>query len=200
MTELKFIEVAKVMDGTFVDPQPHIERVLQTTLNYFSEPLSLQLTNDMIPVDLRTGLVKCRIVYSNEIISIGFESYRIKDIKSLCIIEDNAIDYSYKYLNRDSINELLKQREDCDDIIIVKNSLVTDSSYTNMVFKDHAGRLYTPTSTLLPGTKRQSLLDAGIIQEKEILVNGIGSYVGVYLINAMIDIEDNLFVGIDSIR
>ena len=77
--------------------------------------------------------------------------------------------------------------------------MITDTSYSNVVFKDSEGKLYTPCSTLLDGTKRQRLLATDIIQEKEIHVNDIHSFVGLYLINAMIDIEDNLFIGIDSI-
>ena len=81
----------------------------------------------------------------------------------------------------------------------IKNSQVTDTSFSNVVFKDHTGKLYTPKSTLLAGTKRGQLLEAGIIQEKEVQVSDINSYMGVYLINAMIDIEDNIFVGVDAI-
>ena len=84
--------------------------------------------------------------------------------------------------------------------MIVKNSLVTDTSYSNVVFKDLDGSLYTPNSTLLAGTKRRKLLNERIIQEKTIHVNDIKSYVGVYLINAMIDIEDEIFVNTDSIK
>lgn len=200
MTELKFIEVAKVKDGMFMNPQQHIERMIRTTLNFFTEQLIVQLKDDMIPVDLRKGLVKCRIVYSNKIISIGFESYSMKIIKSLKLIEDNTINYSYKYLNRDLINDLLALRNGCDDILIVKNSKVTDTSFTNVVFKDCRGCLFTPTSTLLAGTKRQSLLNAGFIVEKDISVKDISSYLGLYLINAMIDIEDDIFLSVDSIR
>ena len=199
MTEPFFIEVVKVEDGMFVDPQPHIDRIIRTTMRFFAEPLTVQLIKDMIPINLRTGVVKCRIVYSKEVASIDFEEYEMRNIRSLSIIEDNTIDYGFKYLNREAINKLFSQRGDCDDILIVKDSLITDTSYSNVVFKNFRNELYTPASTLLSGTKRQKLLNAGIIHEKEIRVNDIQSYVGVYLINAMIDIEDELFVGVDSI-
>ncbi|HUI33070.1 MAG: aminotransferase class IV [Dysgonamonadaceae bacterium] len=199
MTEPFFIEVVKVEDGMFVDPQPHIDRIIRTTMRFFAEPLTVQLIKDMIPINLRTGVVKCRIVYSKEVASIDFEEYEMRNIRSLSIIEDNTIDYGFKYLNREAINKLFSQRGDCDDILIVKNSLITDTSYSNVVFKNFRNELYTPASTLLSGTKRQKLLNAGIIHEKEIRVNDIQSYEGVYLINAMIDIEDELFVGVDSI-
>lgn len=200
MKEHIFVEVVKVNDGEFINSQPNIDRIFRTTLNFYNEPLIIKLTNDMIPVELRYGLVKCRIVYDNNIISIAFESYNMRNIQSLAVIENNSIDYNYKYLNRELINELLSSRNDCDDILIVKNSLVTDTSYSNVVFKDLNGRLYTPSKPLLAGTKRQQLLDAGIIHEKEIRVCDIRLYQRVYLINAMIDIKDNLFVNVDSIK
>lgn len=199
MTEPLFIEVLKVKDGLFIDPQPHAERIFRTTLNIFADPLSVLLLNNMIPVDLQTGVVKCRIVYGREIVSIDFEAYKMRTIQSLAIIENYNINYNYKYLNRNKINELFSMRGDRDDILIVKNSRVTDTSYSNVVFKDSDGSLYTPKSTLLAGTKRRKLLNAGIIREKEIYLKDIKSYVGVYLINAMIDIEDELFVGVDFI-
>ncbi|MDD2476376.1 MAG: aminotransferase class IV [Dysgonamonadaceae bacterium] len=199
MTNPLFIEVLKVKNGMFVDPEPHLKRIFRTRLHFFAEPLSVNLTNDMIPNDLRTGLLKCRIVYGKEVVSIEFEPYKMRNIQSLTIIENNTIDYSHKYFNRDIINELFSQRGESDDILIVKNSLVTDTSYTNVVFKDYKGRLFTPSSTLLSGIKRKKLLDAGIIREKEICVKDIKSYEGVFLINTMIDIEDKLFISVDSI-
>ena len=121
-------------------------------------------------------------------------------IQSLAIIENNTIDYAYKYHNRAAINELVAKRGGCDDILIIKNSLITDTSFTNVVFKDFDGTLYTPSSNLLAGTKRRKLLDAGIIYERDIHVKDIQSYAGIYLINAMIDIEDRVFVDINAIK
>lgn len=200
MTKLVFIEVLKVKNGVFIDIQNQLERIYRTTLCVFSKPLTVNLTNNMIPVDLRNELVKCRIVYAKEIISIDFEVYKMRNVQSLALVENNTIEYSYKYQNRDEINELLSQHDNCDDILIVKNTLVTDTSYSNVVFKDFDGKLYTPESTLLAGTKRQNLLDADIIYKKAISINDIKSYMGVYLINAMMDIEDNVFVNVDSIK
>lgn len=200
MSKQLFIEVIKVEKGVFVNPKPHIERIFRTTLHFFSKPLSVELNNNIIPAHLRTtDVVKCRIVYGSEIVSIDFEPYKMRKIKSLSIAEHNTIDYKYKYHNRDDINKLRALHSKTDDILIIKNSQVTDTSFTNVVFKDHAGKLYTPKSTLLAGTKREHLLEAGTIQEREIQVSDIKLYVGIYLINAMIDIKDNIFVGVDAV-
>lgn len=200
MKEYLFIEVIKVMNGKFVNPQPHIDRMFRTTQHFFSKPLSIELNNNIIPANLEASkIVKCRIVYGKNILSIDFEPYKMRSIKSLSLVEHNTIDYAYKYHNRDIINQLKAAHSHSDDILIVKNSQVTDTSFSNVVFKDHANNLYTPKSTLLAGTKRKQLLDDGVIYEKEIHVSDMDSYEGVYLINAMIDIEDNVFVNIDAI-
>ena len=200
MTGYLFIEVIKVEKGVFVNPQPHIERIFSTTQNFFAKPLRVELNNNIIPSHLQAvNIVKCRIVYGSEIASIEFEPYKMRTINSLTLAEHNTIDYTFKYHNRDVINKLREQHSEGDDILITKNKLVTDTSFSNVVFKDHDGKLYTPKSTLLAGTKRSQLLNTGIIHEKEIKMSDIGSYVGLYMINAMIDIEDNVFVGVDAI-
>jgi len=89
----------------------------------------------VIPTHLRKGLVKCRIVYSNDIQEITYTPYQPKSIKSLKLVEDNTIDYHCKYLDRNHINELYTQRGNCDDIIIVKNGMLTDSSYSNIALR-----------------------------------------------------------------
>ena len=200
MKEQLFVEVIKVKNGEFVNPQPHMERIYRTTLHFFSKPLSVEFNNITIPTDLHSHrLVKCRIVYGRSIVSINFEPYKVRNIKRLSIVEHNTIDYKYKYLNRDLINKLIVSHSDSDDILIVKNSKVTDTSFTNVVFRDTMGKLYTPKSPLLAGIKRQHLLDNGIIHEKDIHVNNITLYEGVYLINAMIDLEDEVFIKVGSI-
>lgn len=200
MKEQLFIEVIKVIKGEFVNPKPHIERMFCTTQRFFSKPLCAKLSNDMIPANLQNnGLVKCRIVYGSDIVSIDFEPYDMRSINTLALVEHNTIDYAYKYHNRDTINMLKATHSAADDILIVKNMKVTDTSFSNVVFKDYRGKLYTPKSTLLAGTKRKQLLKEGVIEEKEIYASDIHLYKGLYLINAMIDIDDNLFVDSDAI-
>ena len=79
MTKPLFLEAIKIKEGLFINPCPHKERIFRTTQHFFSEPLVVELTDDMIPVDLRTGVVKCRIVYSYKVISMDFEPYKMRD-------------------------------------------------------------------------------------------------------------------------
>jgi 4-amino-4-deoxychorismate lyase len=52
---------------------------------------------------------------------------------------------------------------------------------------------------LLNGTKRQLLLSNGIINEAQISVDSINDYDRVWLINALLDIEDKISIPVNQI-
>lgn len=194
----QFIETIKVYEGKFFNLPFHIRRMQSTASTFFGRMDNIIISEDDIPSQFRKGLVKCRIVYANTLLSIEYEHYSFRNIKSLTLIEDNEIEYSYKSTDRRQFNNLMQRKGNADDIIIVKNGLITDTSYTNLVFEDLSG-LYTPDSYLLNGTKRQSLIRDGVVKERRIGVADITSYSKVYLINAMMDIDDAICVSLDMI-
>ena len=63
------------------------------------------------------------------------------------------------------LNSLFQIRQDKDDILIVKNGLLTDTSIANIALYD-GNDWYTPLHPLLKGTKRAELLDKGVLKEK----------------------------------
>ncbi len=179
LSKQNFIESIKIDKGKIYNLHLHKERIKRTIGK------DLELTAN-IPVGLENEIVKWRIVYNQDgIIDESFSIYNKKEIRSLKIVEDNTIDYKYKYENRDAINALYTQCDTCDDIIIVKNGLVTDSSFCNIVFEDYTGKLFTPKNPLLCGTKRTELIAKGEITEKDISVKDIKNYKNIILINAM---------------
>lgn len=197
-----FIESIRVVNGDFLNLDAHLQRMNDTMLKFFkqtkpiaSEELLLAKTLE----NLDSTCFKCRIIYGENIRSIAFEKYIRRKINSLQILEDNDIDYSYKFENRKNILSLLEKKGGCDDIIIAKNGFITDSSYSNLVFQNKQG-LFTPSSFLLNGTKRQLLLKQSKIKETIISLNQLSLYDKVFLINAMIDIEDKVYVEVKDIR
>jgi 4-amino-4-deoxychorismate lyase len=106
----------------------------------------------------------------------------------LKIIVDNEISYAHKFEDRHELNALYSKRELCDDILIVKQGLITDTSYANIVFKE-SDHWVTPTSYLLAGTMRQNLLDKKIITEDEIRVTDLARFKKFKLINAMVGFD-----------
>lgn len=128
---------------------------------------------------------KIRLLYNFTEGRITTEPYTIKPVRSLKLVTDNEIVYDHKFENRTAIERLLTMKEDCDDILIIKNNLVTDISYGNIIFrKDH--EWYTPDSFLLNGTMRQSLLDRNKIKERRITVDDIKYFTHFKIINAML--------------
>lgn len=118
----------------------------------------------------------------------------MRKIGSLRLVDGGNIDYRYKATDRSALTALLDQRAGCDDILIVRDGKITDTSFSNVVFEDAGGGLYTPDTCLLKGTRRESLLDAGIIRECPITVDDIRRFRKVLLVNAMIGLEDGVGV------
>ncbi|MBN9302025.1 MULTISPECIES: aminotransferase class IV [Dysgonomonas] len=194
-----FSEVIKICNGRIFNLPAHIARMNSTLQSFFGSTIPFSLKDENIPLEFREGFVKCRIVYSLENLEIEYSHYIFREINSLKIIHDKSIDYSFKYADRTAFEKLIAQKENCDDILIVKNGFVTDTSFTNVVFESDKG-LFTPSTYLLPGTKRQALLKERVIKEKVIRIEDIEDYRKLYLINAMMGIEDNISIPISSLK
>lgn len=194
MREQIFSEAIKLKDGILYNIPYHEMRMRRTTEHFFgiSFPLLIE-----VPEDKMIGLYKCRVVYSDRIHSVEFMPYSFRTVRSLAVVKDDSIDYAYKYTDRAGLNTLLT-KSGCDDVIIIKNGCVTDASSFNLVFEDNTG-LYTPASYLLRGTKREYLLNKGIMQERVINEEDISKYNSVYLINAMVDLEDRVQVSMSEL-
>ncbi len=185
----KLIESIRLENGTYANLEYHQSRMERSCselgIAYTSLPLQEFLNHINSP---KKGLWKCRVGYSTCIEKIEFKAYKIKAVNSLKVVHDNSIDYSHKYEERSRLTSLYNQRSDCDDIIIVKNGLVTDSYYGNLLFLK-TGVWYTPSSYLLPGTMRQRLIDLGQVVERDIRLEDIAGYEKVKIVNAMLDFE-----------
>ena len=189
MNDSLFIETLKVVDGQFVCPEFHLKRMESTQQEVFGRTAPLQLEETMIPIDKRQGVVKCRIIYGTEVQQIDYEFYHRRSIQSLKLVDGGLIDYHLKYADRTVFTQLLEQRGHCDEILIIRQGEITDTSFSNVVFYDGVNYV-TPRSFLLNGTKRQFLLQTGRIIERRIGVEDLKNYEYLYLINAMLEIED----------
>lgn len=194
----QFVETIKVKDGVFYNLPLHSERLRITAFQFYGASMDLDLSVDAIPVEYLHGIYKCRVVYSSEIEEISFTPYSFREFEDIVIIEDDNIDYSYKSTDREVFTQLLNKKGAASEIMIVKNGLITDSSFSNFVFENSLG-LFTPDTYLLNGVKRQSLLKRGVIKECQIRKEDVLEFDRVYLINAMIDLEDQISIPISQI-
>jgi len=143
----------------------------------------------VIPDSITNDLHKCRLAYGYEIDAIKWEPYSLRTINKIRRVYHDSVDYSFKYDKREELNTLFAERKDADDILIIKQGMVTDSFYCNVAFLD-GEKWYTPDTFLLPGTQRAFLLDSGIIEEAVISENDIDKYSHIRLFNAMVNWEN----------
>jgi 4-amino-4-deoxychorismate lyase len=185
----QLIESIRLENGRFLRLHYHQARVNQAFANLFKDSPVITLHDFLLQQKYsKTGVYKCRVVYSDRVLQVEFIPYEPKPVKSLKIVYDSEISYPYKYGNREAINRLFNQRQFCDDILIVKNGFVTDSSYSNIIFFD-GDRWVTPHTPLLNGTMRQFLLDAAEIKATPITVQDIPAFKSFRLINAMLGFD-----------
>jgi 4-amino-4-deoxychorismate lyase len=179
------LESIKLVDGEFQNLFYHEQRMNRALKFLCGVQEHFDLENFLKNLNLPLkGLYKCRLVYDDNSKDIEFIPYQYKEINSLRVIEHDRVSYEFKYADRTLLNRLYELRKDCDDVLIVKRGQVTDSSYSNIIFR-RGKRWYTPWSALLKGTMRASLLEGNVIEEEEILVEDISSFESFKLINAM---------------
>ena len=187
-------ETIKVQDNQLQNISFHNERFNSSRKAIFKAKDIVNL-NDYItlPENITDNIYKCRVIYEKEIERVEIELYKPRAIRSLKLVESDNIDYKHKFYNRSNLNELFEKRGECDDILIIKNGFVTDTSFSNVIFFD--GRNWvTPSTPLLQGTKRQLLLKRGLIKEAVVRLQDIFKFKEVKLINAMMDFYDSHFV------
>lgn len=180
----QFIESIKIENGIAFLLHLHQQRVNQTFAQFKGKnTLDLLSIFKTIPPP-SCGLFKWRIVYDlNGNFESQFIPYTFSDIQNFELVENNNINYDLKFLDRTALNNL-KNNALAQEIIIVKNNQITDTSFSNLLFlKDDVW--YTPKTFLLNGIQRQHLLHLGWIQEKEISKDNLHEFSHFQLINAM---------------
>jgi len=173
---MKFIETLLVTDK-IENLELHNKRMNKTRKDFFSaKPLNLQNYVKIIPNK------RVRVTYSKEIEKIEYFDLSKREFKSFKLVYSD-IDYHYKYADRTALNAL-KQPE-FDEIIIIKDGFVTDTTISNLAFFN--GKVWhTPKNPLLKGTKREELINKGLLIEKDIALSDIKKYKKFAMLNAVI--------------
>ena len=152
----------------------------------------------VVPEAYLRGTVSCNISYGPEIQAVTFKEYKKKTIRTLRLVRSHTIDYHLKYLDRGGLGELLDLADGCDEIIIVKDGLITDTSMSNLIFYD-GHHWITPANPLLKGTCRERLIEQGFLFEREIQPSDLEVFTGCKLINAMRDPEEEALIPVSAI-
>lgn len=195
----RFIESIQLRDGEFKRLPLHQARVTKTMACFYPNEkiidLESLLANCSYPPE---GLFKCRVVYDSEVQLVEFVPYVRREIRSLRLVETSLEPTPYKFEDRIALNAAFARRGDCDDIVLVRDGLLTDSSYSNIALYDGAN-WYTPRLPLLYGTNRADLLEKGLLTERDIRVDDLKNYTHIALFNAMMEFG-KMVLGMDVIN
>lgn len=193
-----FLETICVEKGVPQNLDEHARRMRQTANHFGFLVPQLPPIEQLINSAIKNVKAKCSIVYREDIKNMAIEVYVPKRVESLKLIHASP-NYSFKFADRNELQSLLARKESCDDILIVRDGCITDTSYSNVVFlKDN--QLFTPTTFLLNGTKRQKLLREDKIKEIPIHLDNLHTFERVFLINAMLDITYEVAVNVSDIE
>ncbi len=195
----QFIESIKVEDTEIFLLDQHQKRVNET-FSYFGKEVSINI--DEIFKSLKhdeDGLYKFKITYDlTGKYRTQMIPYAMSEIANFQLVENNSYDYSFKFEDRKEL-EKMKILSKAAEIIIVKNNHITDTSYSNLLFKKGKD-WFTPKTYLLNGVQRQFLLKAKKIKEAEITLQNLSEYSHFQLINALNEADDSYSYPIDRIK
>lgn len=181
----RFIETICINDGVIENLSAHDERMNNTIRMHYGSSVMPVSLEDFITTEGCKGRTRCRVEYTSAVEKVEYFPYRIREVKSLQLVNDDSAEYSFKYADRYVLDRNFALRGDADDVVIVRSGMLTDTSIANIaLYKD--GKWYTPKYPLLKGTRRARLLAEGIIEEDIIMANCLQEYEKIRLFNAMI--------------
>lgn len=177
----------------------HQERLDRTCRELFGLSAGPELAGVLaaypVPCHLRSGTVKCRVVYGpSGVDQVEYLPYVTPKIGSLLAVEDNRVEYAYKFCDRSRLSAWHDKAvvAGYDDALIVRGGLVTDTTFCNVAFRLTGSRpeaWHTPAGPLLHGTMRECLIKQGTVVPCDILLESLrsGRYDRAALFNAMND-------------
>ena len=174
---MQFLETVKSIDGELQYLSFHQRRVDSTLIN------STHKLSDILNPP-KSGSYRCRILYDKSEAKVTYHPYTLKIPKNFKIVHADYLDYHLKYANRRELDNLKATCSSYDEILIIKNTLVTDTSIANVAFlKDE--RWLTPKQPLLNGTTRMRLIEDNFLHVSDIYVDDIEQFSGFAVMNAM---------------
>lgn len=195
----QWIESIALNNGVLENLHYH-QRRLNTTLSAFRSTVAISLDVLLNGCDLpQRGYFKVRLLYSTQgVEELSWSEYTPHVWSEFYIVHVDNLGYNYKFSDRSQL-EQLKEGLGSVEVIIVKEGLVTDTTYSNLVFH-RSGEWFTPSSPLLKGTQRDYLLEHEKIKEVSISVEDLTSYDSFKMINAMMPFEKAITYAVCQIK
>lgn len=188
MGKIQYFETIKCLDEEVLNLEYHNSRITRTI------GLDINLYDYIYPPS--EELLRCKVIYDEDgIVNVEFYPYEKRKIESFKLVFDDCIDYYYKKLDRSNLDRLFEKKDACDEVIIVRENFITDTSMANIAI-DIDGIWYTPKKPLLRGTTRERYIEDGTLKEIDIDVDMLKSAKRIAIMNAMIgfDIKEKFII------
>ncbi len=192
-------ETIRLENGTVSNLQYHQKRLCYA----YGEMFGTGCPFDLEKILMKTykpegGVHKIRFLYNQNNFIVEILPYKTRKISNLRMVFTQGLDYHLKFTDRTPIENLLRQKGFCDDILIVDNGLVKEISFANVAFYDGKD-WFTPSGPLLQGTALQRYLDEKKLIPVEIRPYELGKYRCIKFFNAMLEIDSQPCISTDQI-
>jgi 4-amino-4-deoxychorismate lyase len=141
---------------------------------------------------------RCRVLYgAGGIESVEFIPYQVRPVQRLELTDLGTLGYDYKFADRRALNAAV-DRSAADEVLFVRDGLLTDASYANVALFDGAS-WYTPHAPLLAGTRRAQLLAEGVLIPERLAAEDLRYFQKIRLLNALMRWEEGPEVPIHAV-
>lgn len=182
----QFIESIRLKNGELFNLELHQKRVEKTFLEFFPNSNAFDIKTTLQNIQLPDNeLYKIRIFYDSEIRILEILEYQKPHFsKYKCFHIPSDFNYDFKFANRQIFDQISKNTSKDTLAILVKNGLVCDSTFSNLIF-EKSEKLFSPAKALLLGTQLQKLISERKIQLIDIAENQIKDFDKIYFVNAL---------------
>ncbi|MCK9507214.1 MAG: aminotransferase class IV [Pigmentiphaga sp.] len=184
----RFLETIKLKDGLFYRLPYHQQRINRCFAFYFKDCKAPDLAAFLLDKDFpKSDVYKCRVLYDVQgFMDPEFVLYQMKHIQTFKIMNTILEPFCCKPADRSVFEELFALRGHADDVLLVRDGLLTDTSFANIACFDGV-KWVTPRHPIIYGTQRAYLLKEKMIIEKDIQLDKLHQYKKLRLFNAMIE-------------
>ncbi|MBQ8052120.1 MAG: aminodeoxychorismate synthase component I [Bacteroidaceae bacterium] len=187
---LLFLETIRAEAGRYHNLDLHDLRLNDTARRHFTDWEPLRLRALLPPPPSGEGRTRVRVIYGQGgIREVTTSPYQPRILRRLHLRPADHIDYAHKYLDRRALDHLRQSLPPDEDILLVRDGLLTDASFANVALWD-GHEWHTPARPLLEGTMRRRLIADGRLRPLDITPAMLPRYRRIALINAMLDLGD----------
>ncbi|MEO6693420.1 MAG: aminotransferase class IV [Saprospiraceae bacterium] len=194
-----FFESIALRNGKILNLVEHQSRINHCFKIYYPGYIAINLADiEIISDQNKFELVKLKFQYNHNEYSMGYSKYTTQRIKEFFLYPLPSFIYNFKFSDRLFFDSLKCKIPIDSEYIFLQNNLLTDTSYSNLIFQD-GNSWVTPKECLLNGCMREKLIKEKKISERSITTEDLKYYSGFKLINALNEFESSPLYPIDII-